>query len=76
MTVAVWLPIFSLGISLFTFVAGQREVSRRAKVDYVAELEHRIEECEADRTRLQRDVHDMREEHLDLMRRMFRLEDK
>lgn len=73
---ATWLAVLAVATSVLTFLAGQREVARRAKLDYVASLEHRIEECEADRTRLQKDVHDQRELNLDLMKRVFRLEEK
>lgn len=73
---ATWLAVMAVATSVLTFLAGQREVARRAKVDYVAGLEHRIEECEVDRDRLQKDLHDQRDLNLDLMLRVRRLEEK
>lgn len=73
---ATWLPILAIVLSAFTFLASQREAARRAKVDYVVGLEKRVEGCENDRERLQKDLHDQRELNLDLMQRVFRLEEK
>jgi chromosome segregation ATPase len=78
---AAYVPWIALGVAIATFVASQREVRRRAKVDYVNQLETRIETCEAERERLRKEGQDARreiatlkDENFDLMRRMSDLE--
>lgn len=68
------LPYIAIAISIATFAAAQRESRRRAKVDYVNGLEERISECERDRTDLRTQVKQYRDENLDLLRRVMRLE--
>lgn len=71
------VPYVALILALATFIAGQLEVRRRAKVDYVAELERRIETCERDRERMHRKSDDqdrqiatLKDENYDLLRRL------
>jgi hypothetical protein len=71
---STWVPWLALGVAFATLLFGQLEVRRRAKVDYVAQLEHRIETCEHERAKLREDVKELRERELDLMRRVYRLE--
>lgn len=71
---AEWLPYLAVGISVITFLASQREIARRAKVDEVVKLEQRIKQCENDRLELKREVHVLRDENIDLMRRVVGLE--
>lgn len=73
----VLVPYVALVLALFTFIAGQLEVRRRAKVDYVTELERRIETCERDRERMHRKSDDqdrqiatLKDENYDLLRRL------
>lgn len=72
---AKWLPYVATAIAALTFLASQREIGRRAKVDYVNELEERIKDCEADRADLRRQVRQYRAENLELQRRVLRLEE-
>lgn len=73
-TLATSLPYVAIAVAIATFVASQREFGRRAKVDYVAGLEERIEECEKDRKDLRVKLQQLRDENVDLMRRVVRVE--
>lgn len=77
------LPYAAILIALATFIAGQREFRRRAKVDYVSDLEKRIADLEADNKSLderiedcERDRRELRVENFKLMRRVVTLEEK
>lgn len=70
-----WVAVAAIVLSALTFIASQRELGRRGRATYlaelekkVAELERRIETCEADRQELH-------EENFRLMRRVTRLEE-
>lgn len=71
---ADWLPYIAIAIAALTFAASQREVRRRAKVDYVTSLEGRVEDCEKARGELQRRVRDLEDENVNLLRRVMGLE--
>lgn len=81
---SIWaVPIAALVISVATFVLGQREMSRRASLGYVHDLEARIKLCEDDRQELRRETQSLREqtdrleeENIRLMRRVLTMEQR
>lgn len=74
MTPAVVVAIAAVIIAAISFAASQREFRRRAKTDYVASLERRIEECEQDRDELHKKLGELEDENVKLLRRIVRLE--
>lgn len=62
---ATWVSIAAIVLSALTFAAGQREFARRAKVDYVAGLERRLDDCERDRESFRAEIDEL---HLTLRR--------
>lgn len=72
---ASWLPYVAVVVSVLAFLASQREVRRMAKVDYVKALETRIADCEEHREELRQEVRKLRNENIDLLRRVVRLEE-
>lgn len=69
------IPGVALFISAATFVFSLFEMRRRARVDYVGELEHRIQECEDDRNELRRKVDQLTRQNFNLMQRVLKLEE-
>lgn len=63
-----WLiPSAALAVAVATFALGMREFRR-------GDLVRRINECETDRVDLRRQLRDLRDENIELMRRVMRLE--
>lgn len=80
MSIFNWIALFSAIISLGTFVwmiVGQRH---EVKIDYVSQLEHRIEELEKELTNAEARLKDLENknssllrENIELMRRLARI---
>ncbi len=75
------IALAALFVAVATFVLAQRDSRKHARTDYVSQLEQRIGDCERDRenlrkemTTLRRRVGELRDENVDLMRRLVRLE--
>lgn len=78
---ATVVPTVAILIAIATFIASQREFGRRAKVDYVAGLEKRIEDLEGENKSLderveacEKDRRTLRDENYRLMSRIIALE--
>lgn len=71
---ATAVPWIALGVAIATFVAGQREVRRRAKIDYVNQLEERNKTCLSECADLRKQVVTLKDENFELMRRMANVE--
>ena len=66
------LAFAGISLILSSFFAF-RSLSRSASADWVDQLEKRIEECERDRAELHRQVADLRDREIYLLRQVVRL---
>lgn len=65
--VTAWaIPVAAFVLSVAAFILGQRERGKSAHLDYVNELEKRIEECEDDRKDLRNQLEQLRGRHEEL----------
>jgi hypothetical protein len=78
---AASVPWIALAVAIATFVATQREVRRRAKVDYVNQLEDRNKNClseclelRSECVELRKQVSTLKDENFQLMRRIADIE--